>query len=75
MYFHLSQGFQYINIQYVRKLDDLDITISHFRKANWYDTVCCESFFSHFKSELLELHILNDEEALIKQVHEYIFFG
>ena len=69
---HSDQGFQYTNIQYVRKLDKLGITISHSRKANCYDNACCENFFSHLKSESLELHIPNNEDTLIKQVHDYI---
>lgn len=69
---HSDQGYQYTNLQYARKLDDLGITISHSRKANCYDNACCENFFSHIKSESLDLHIPKDEESLIKQVDDYI---
>ena len=46
--------------------------ISHFRKANCYDNACCENFFSHLKSESLELSIPIDEDNLIKQTKEFI---
>ena len=69
---HSDQGFQYTNLQYTMKLDSLGITISHSRKANCYDNACCENFFSHLKSESLELHIPKDEAALIKRIDEYI---
>lgn len=53
---HSDQGFQYTNVQYLRKLDAYDVTISHSEKGNYYDNACCENFFSHLKSESLILH-------------------
>lgn len=70
--FHSDQGFQYTNLRYVMKLDDLGVTISHSRKANCYDNACCENFFSHLKSEFIELNVPASEENLIKQVNDYI---
>jgi len=70
--FHSDQGFQYTNLRYVMKLDDLGVTISHSRKANCYDNACCENFFSHLKSESIELNVPASEENLIKQVNDYI---
>lgn len=71
---HSDQGYQYTNIQYIKRLDDFGVTISHSRKANCYDNACCENFFSHLKSECLELHIPNNEIDLIKRVDEYIMW-
>lgn len=69
---HSDQGYQYTNLQYVKKLDNLGITISHSRKANCYDNACCENFFSHLKSESLELNIPGNENELIDRIDEYI---
>lgn len=69
---HSDQGFQYTNINYIKKLDALGITISHSRKANCLDNSPCENFFSHLKSESLTLYFPEDESALIEQVHDYI---
>ncbi|MCB5060049.1 DDE-type integrase/transposase/recombinase, partial [Streptococcus mutans] len=50
---HSDQGFQYTNQQYLRKLDQYGVTISHSGKGNGYDNAACENFFSHLKSESL----------------------
>ena len=72
---HSDRGFQYTNILYVRFLEERGITVSHSRKANCYDNACCENFFSHIKSECLELFDLpEDEKALIEAVDRYIHF-
>ena len=72
---HSDRGFQYTNILYVRFLDERGITVSHSRKANCYDNACCENFFSHIKSEGLELFALpEDEKSLIEAVDKYIHF-
>lgn len=69
---HSDQGFQYTNIQYIKRLDKIGVTVSHSRRANCYDNACCENFFSHIKSESLELRVPNNEQELIKRVEEYI---
>jgi len=71
---HSDRGFQYTNIQYIKYLDLLGVTISHSRKANCYDNSPCENFFSHIKSESLELDEPIDEEDLINRVEEYIIW-
>lgn len=71
---HSDQGFQYTNRNYIERLDSMGVTISHSRKANCYDNACCENFFSHLKSECLELNIPKNEAALIRAVHDYIQF-
>ncbi|MFI3283693.1 MAG: DDE-type integrase/transposase/recombinase [Erysipelotrichaceae bacterium] len=53
---HSDQGFQYTCLLYIKRLDAAGVTISHSRKANCYDNACCENFFSHLKSGLLEKH-------------------
>ena len=72
---HSDRGFQYTNIEYIRYLDERGITVSHSRKANCYDNACCENFFSHLKSECLELgEVPKTFEELIQMIEEYIYF-
>lgn len=71
---HSDQGFQYTNTQYIKYLDSLGVTVSHSRRANCYDNACAENFFSHLKSESLELDVPNNEKELIEQVKRYILF-
>lgn len=61
---HSDQGFQYTNHAYHKKLKSYNVTVSHFRKGNCYDNASCENFFSHLKSEALELFIPEDEKTL-----------
>ena len=72
--FHSDRGFQYTNFQYIKYLDDRGITISHSRRANCLDNASCENFFSHIKSESLELDIPIDENDLIKRIEDYIIW-
>ena len=69
---HSDQGFQYTNIAYINVLESFGVTISHSRKANCLDNSPCENFFSHLKSESISLNIPQDQQSLIKQVHDYI---
>jgi transposase InsO family protein len=71
---HSDQGFQYTHIQYIKYLDNLGVTISHSRKANCLDNSPCENFFSHLKSERLELNVPEDEDDLIKRIEEFIIW-
>ncbi|WP_156021154.1 IS3 family transposase, partial [Streptococcus ruminantium] len=69
---HSDQGFQYTNQQYLRKLDQYGVTISHSGKGNCYDNAVCENFFSHLKSESLRLFPPENKETLVHQIREYI---
>lgn len=60
--FYSNQGFQYTSHAYNKRLSDLGIIGSHSRKGNCHDNVCIESFFSHFKSEMLYLNHFKAEE-------------
>ena len=48
------------------------MTVSHSRKGNRYDNACSENFFSHLKSESLELFVPEIETDLIKQIDNLI---
>ena len=71
---HSDQGFQYTNKQYIERLSKYNITVSHSRKGNCYDNACCENFFSHLKSESLELKVPIDEKDLIRRIKQYIMW-
>jgi len=71
---HSDQGFQYTNRIYIHRLDEAGVTVSHSRKANCYDNACCENFFSHLKSECLELNIPKNEKALLNAIDNFILF-
>lgn len=69
---HSDQGFQYTNKQYHKKLETFNVTVSHSRKGNCYDNACCENFFSHLKSESLELFVPENETQLMQQIDDFI---
>ncbi|MFJ1107224.1 MULTISPECIES: IS3 family transposase [Bacillus] len=71
---HSDQGFQYTSHAYNKRLLDLGIIGSHSRKGNCHDNACIESFFSHFKSEMLYLNHFKTEADLIQAIEEYIYF-
>lgn len=71
---HSDQGFQYTSHAYNRRLQQLGIIGSHSRKGNCHDNACVESFFSHFKSEMLYLNDFKTEQELIQAVEDYIYY-
>lgn len=71
---HSDQGFQYTTPKYNQFLEKNNLLGSHSRKGNCLDNACVESFFSHFKCELVYLSNFNSEQALIQAIEEYIHF-
>ncbi|ENL4422694.1 MULTISPECIES: IS3 family transposase [Bacillus cereus group] len=71
---HSDQGFQYTSHAYNKRLLDLGIIGSYSRQGNCHDNACIESFFFHFKSELLYLNYFKTEADLIQAIEEYIYF-
>ncbi|MFD4703490.1 IS3 family transposase [Gottfriedia sp. NPDC058432] len=71
---HSDQGFQYTSTKYNQFLEQNNLIGSHSRKGNCLDNACVESFFSHFKCELVYLSNFNSEQALIQAIEEYIHF-
>jgi transposase InsO family protein len=71
---HSDQGFQYTSTKYNQFLEKNNILGSHSRKGNCLDNACVESFFSHFKCELVYLTNFNSEKELIQAIKEYINF-
>ncbi|WP_434223498.1 transposase [Fervidobacterium gondwanense] len=54
--FHTDRGFQFTHILTVRKLREKGIIQSMSRKGIPQDNGPAESFFSHFKEELVKIH-------------------
>jgi putative transposase len=71
---HTDQGFQYTHRKYCEELKNHGIKQSMSRKGNCWDNAPIESFFSHFKSELIYLSESCSVDELIKQINEYIYF-
>ncbi|MBO9130769.1 IS3 family transposase [Bacillus sp. 165] len=71
---HSDQGFQYTSTKYSQFLEKNHVLGSHSRKGNCLDNACVESFFSHFKCELVYLSNFNSEQELIQAIEEYIHF-
>ena len=71
---HSDQGFQYTSTKYNQFLEKNNFLGSHSRKGNCLDNACVESFFSHFKCELVYLSNFNSETELIQGIEEYIHF-
>lgn len=71
---HSDQGFQYTSHAYNRRLGKLGVIGSHSRKGNCHDNACVESFFSHFKTEMLYLTDFKTEKELIQAVENYIYY-
>ncbi|XMB68116.1 IS3 family transposase [Mycoplasmatota bacterium zrk1] len=71
---HSDRGFQYINKNYITLLQNSSITVSHSRKGNALDNSPCENWFSHLKSESLELDVPVDELDLYYRTEEYILY-
>jgi len=71
---HSDQGYQYTSTKYSHFLEKNNLLGSHSRKGNCLDNACVESFFSHFKCELVYLSNFNSEQELIQEITEYIQF-
>nr|WP_242824241.1 IS3 family transposase [[Clostridium] dakarense] len=71
---HTDQGFQYTRREYSSKLKKNGIIQSMSRKGNCWDNAPIESFFSHFKSELIYLVDTRNPEEITKLIHEYVYF-
>ncbi len=69
---HTDQGSQYAAVKYRRLLYVGGFRQSMSRKGNYYDNAQAESFFSHFKAELVEGGIFESVEDAQSEVFSYI---
>lgn len=70
---HSDQGFQYTSKKYNKRLSKYGIKGSHSRKGNCLDNACIESFFSHFKTEMLYQTDCKTEEELKQAIETFIY--
>ncbi|WP_369013388.1 IS3 family transposase [Flavobacterium anhuiense] len=71
--FHSDRGVQYANKLFTNTLDSYKfVKRSMSRREDHNDNAVCESFFSHFKAELLTGNKLPSRKQLREQVYEYI---
>lgn len=71
---HSDQGHQYTSILYNKRLEELGLSGSHSRKGNCLDNACIESFFSHFKTEMLYINKYTSIQGLYQAIDEYMNF-
>jgi putative transposase len=71
--FHSDRGVQYANKLFTNKLDSYKyVRRSMSRKENHTDNAVCESFFTHFKAEMLVGNNLISKKQMRVEVYEYI---
>ncbi len=69
---HSDQGWQYQQLAYQKKLEELGITQSMSRKATCLDNACMEGFFGHLKDEFYRGREFDSFESFRQQLEEYI---
>lgn len=71
---HSDQGFQYTSKKYNKQLEKHGLLGSHSRKGNCLDNACIESFFSHFKTELLYQYDYRTEQELLQAIESSLYY-
>lgn len=71
---HSDQGGHYKSLQYKKIVIKNKAKLSMSRKGNCYDNACIESFFGHFKSELLYQNFFENKNELFKAIDSYIYW-
>lgn len=69
---HSDQGWQYQQLAYQRRIDDLGLEQSMSRKATCLDNACMEGFFGHMKDEFYRDRRFETFESFKIQLNEYI---
>lgn len=71
---HSDQGWQYQQLAYQRRLDDMGLEQSMSRKATCLDNSCMEGFFGHLKDEFYRGHSFNSFESFKEQLDACIIY-
>ena len=71
---HSDQGAHYKSLKYKKIVIKNKAKLSMSRKGNCYDNACIESFFGHFKSELLYQNFFENKNELFKAIDSYIYW-
>lgn len=69
---HSDQGWQYQQLAYQRRLEELGITQSMSRKATCLDNACMEGFFGHLKDEFYLGRKFDSYESFKDELNDYI---
>ena len=69
---HSDQGWQYQQLSYQKKLEELGITQSMSRKATCLDNACMEGFFGHMKDEFYRGRSFGSFEGFEAELTAYI---
>ena len=69
---HSDQGWQYQQLAYQRRLEELGVRQSMSRKANCLDNACMEGFFGHLKDEFYRGRRFGSFESFASELDAYI---
>ena len=71
---HSDQGWQYQQLAYQRRLEEMGITQSMSRKATCLDNACMEGFFGHLKDEFYRGREFDSFDSFKDQLNDYIVY-
>lgn len=71
-YFHSDQGSEYKELDHLRHVQSLGITVSMSKKGSPWENGCQESYYSNFKLELGDPSRFRSEGELVAEVHRLI---
>lgn len=72
LYHHSDQGSEYDEIQHLKRVGSLGITVSMSKKASPWENGYQESYFSQFKLELGDSNRFESEGELIEEIYRLI---
>lgn len=71
---HSDQGWQYQQLPFQRRLEEMGITQSMSRKATCLDNACMEGFFGHLKDEFYRGREFDSFDSFKDQLDDYIIY-
>ena len=71
---HSDQGWQYQQLAYQKRLEEMGLTQSMSRKATCLDNACMEGFFGHLKDEFYRGRSFESFESFKEQIDAYIIY-
>lgn len=71
---HSDQGWQYQQLSFQKRLEELGLTQSMSRKATCLDNACMEGFFGHLKDEFYRGKSFDSFESFKEQLDAYIVY-
>lgn len=71
---HSDQGWQYQQLSFQKRLEDMGLTQSMSRKATCLDNACMEGFFGHLKDEFYRGQSFESFESFRDQLDAYIVY-